>query len=282
MLATSRRLSSSSARVCLWQDLSWIFASALVMKSRLSWDDSTGSGYTSKNGCLPASGDWVVFDVEDTIQAIFIDGSDHLFVSRWCIAKPKDGLSERNLNPSKIRFDTTTYMGFYDISFISLKVVFSSSFIIWHLRDENWFVAYRLYHVIKSLLRQKTCFFIINLMTIVLTSLNYDACFSSLLIQRTSQKSYGWTTVHMPCRIKNVINFLPHMTWRWQGYDVASPLQQFDSSQNIWWPNKIHVAQIITYSTNTSPWSPYHFKIPDQNIHKMSLIIFTYSTNTIS
>ena len=70
------------------------------------------------------------------------------------------------------------------------------------------------------------------------------------------------------------------MTRQWLGYDMASPLQQFDLSQNIWWPNKIHVAQIITYSTNTSAWSPYHFKIPDQNIHKLSLIIFTYSTNT--
>ena len=41
----------------------------------------------------------MVFDVEKMIQAIFIDGSDHLFVSR-CIAQPEDGLSKRSLNPS--------------------------------------------------------------------------------------------------------------------------------------------------------------------------------------
>ena len=71
--------------------------------------------------------------------------------------------------------DTTTHIDFCDISFMSLKVIFSSSFIICDICVTKINSLPILCH--KRSYATKTYFFVINLMTIILSSLICDTHF---------------------------------------------------------------------------------------------------------
>ena len=97
-------------------------------------------------------------------------------------------------------------MDFCDVSFMSLKVVFSSSSIIGDIYvmkiDSSPIPCH------KKSSATKTYFFVINLMTIILSSLNYGTDFSSLKIY------------------KNVTKSCTQMMWQWCGDDMAAFLWQ--------------------------------------------------------
>ena len=97
-------------------------------------------------------------------------------------------------------------MGFCDLSFTSLNVVFSSFFIICYncVTKIDWSPI----PCHKRSSATKTYFFIINLMTIILLSLNYDTNFSSLKIY------------------KNITKSCTQMMWQWRGADMAAFLWQ--------------------------------------------------------
>ena len=78
---------------------------------------------------------------------------------------------------SSDRTVTTTHIGFCDVSFMSLKVVFSLSFIICDACVTKIGSSPIPCHKRSSAM--KTYFFIINLMKIILSSLICDAHFSS-------------------------------------------------------------------------------------------------------
>ena len=78
---------------------------------------------------------------------------------------------------SSDRTVTTTHIGFCDVSFMSLKVVFSLSFIICDACVTKIGSSPIPCHKRSS--TTKTYFFIVNLMTIILSSLIYDAHLSS-------------------------------------------------------------------------------------------------------
>ena len=97
-------------------------------------------------------------------------------------------------------------MDFCDVSFISLKVVFSSSSIIGDIYVMKIDLSPIPCH--KKSSATKTYFFVINLMTIILSSPNYDTDFSSLKIY------------------KNVTKSCTQMMWQWCGDDMAAFLWQ--------------------------------------------------------
>jgi hypothetical protein len=114
-------------------------------------------------------------------------------------------------------------MGFYDISFMSLKVVFLSSFIICDACVTKFGSSPIPCHKRSS--ATKTYFLVLNFRTILASSLIYDDSFSLLKISKTSQiLVHGWCGSDVAA-----------LSWRF-GSDVATFSRCL--SPNIWWPSR--------------------------------------------
>ena len=102
-------------------------------------------------------------------------------IKHWVVEHPDSMVVGNDIGFKRVSLTkyifTATHIGFYDVPIMSLKVVFSSCFIICDTCVTK--IPSSPIPCNKRSSVTKTCFFVINLMTIILSSLICDTHFSS-------------------------------------------------------------------------------------------------------